>query len=153
MVDFNDRNTNSLTGNILGEDGKVYNIVTLLQNIAANSGGTSEVTWADVQDKPTSFTPSAHTHEISDVTDLQGALDGKADNSDLTWANISSKPTTFAPSTHTHTIAQVTGLQDALDGKEGTIDASGLTTIADPTTATTEDIANAVNSIINLLKS
>ena len=40
-----------------------------------------------------------HTHEITDVTGLQGALDGKAN------------------ATHTHTTAQVDGLDTALAGK------------------------------------
>lgn len=40
-----------------------------------------------------------HTHEITDVTGLQGALDGKANT------------------VHTHTTAQVEGLDDALAGK------------------------------------
>lgn len=34
--------------------------------------------WTDVTNKPTTFTPSAHTHPISQVTGLQTALDGKA---------------------------------------------------------------------------
>ena len=42
---------------------------------------------------------TVHTHAITDVTGLQGALDGKA------------------ASAHTHAIANVTGLQDALNGK------------------------------------
>ena len=42
---------------------------------------------------------TVHTHAITDVTGLQGALDGKA------------------ASAHTHAIADVTGLQGALDGK------------------------------------
>lgn len=40
-----------------------------------------------------------HTHVVTDVTNLQSALDGKAANS------------------HTHTVGQVDGLQSALDGK------------------------------------
>ena len=39
------------------------------------SGGT--VTWNNVTGKPTSFTPSTHTHSIAQVTGLQTALDGK----------------------------------------------------------------------------
>ena len=35
-------------------------------------------TWADIQDKPTTFTPSEHTHPISDVTNLQTTLNNKA---------------------------------------------------------------------------
>lgn len=34
-------------------------------------------TWANLQNKPATFAPSAHTHTIGEVTGLQGALDGK----------------------------------------------------------------------------
>jgi len=44
-------------------------------------------------------TPTAHTHSISDVTNLQTTLDGKA------------------ASSHTHAISDVTNLQTTLDGK------------------------------------
>lgn len=40
-------------------------------------GGT--VAWADVTDKPETFTPSAHNHVVADITDLQGKLDAKQD--------------------------------------------------------------------------
>lgn len=49
-----------------------------------------------------SYSPLSHTHQISAVTNLQTALDGKSDSS------------------HVHTIANVTGLQGALDGKSST---------------------------------
>lgn len=57
--------------------------------------------WADIQNKPTDFAPSAHDHAIAEVTGLQDALDDKAD------------------ATHTHEIADVNGLQDALDNAGG----------------------------------
>jgi oxalate decarboxylase/phosphoglucose isomerase-like protein (cupin superfamily) len=44
-------------------------------------------------------TPTAHTHAISDVTNLQTSLDGKA------------------AASHTHAISDVTNLQTTLDGK------------------------------------
>lgn len=53
---------------------------------------------------------TAHTHVISDVTGLQGALDAKADTA------------------HSHVIGDVTGLQTALNNKE---DAVTATTSAD----------------------
>lgn len=41
-------------------------------------GGTAAaVAWDDITDKPSSFTPADHTHEISDVNGLQLALDAK----------------------------------------------------------------------------
>ena len=36
-------------------------------------------TWSEVSGKPTTFTPSAHTHPISEVTNLQTTLDNKVD--------------------------------------------------------------------------
>lgn len=36
-----------------------------------------EPSWANIIGKPTTFSPSTHTHSIGDVTGLQSALDGK----------------------------------------------------------------------------
>lgn len=69
---------------------------------------TVNFTWAGLSGKPTTFTPSAHSHIIGDVTGLQTALDGKQ------------AAGSYAASVHTHVIADVTGLQTALDGKQAT---------------------------------
>ena len=37
---------------------------------SGGSGPGTEVSWNDVTDKPTQFTPSAHTHLAADITDL-----------------------------------------------------------------------------------
>jgi hypothetical protein len=49
-----------------------------------NEGESIEgvIDWVNVQNKPTEFTPSAHSHAIADVSNLQTALDGKRDVSD-----------------------------------------------------------------------
>jgi len=65
----------------------------------------SETHWDLIYDKPSSFTPSSHTHSISNVTGLQSALDGKQ------------AAGSYAASSHTHAISDVTDLQRALDGK------------------------------------
>ena len=41
------------------------------------AGSATSVPWSGVTGKPLSFTPSAHTHEIDEVTGLQSALNGK----------------------------------------------------------------------------
>lgn len=91
------------------------------------SGGGDEpvtVTWANVSGKPSTFTPSAHTHVIEDVTGLQAELDGKAVPGDIpdvsgfaTNAELTSGLAGKANTSHTHTVAQVTGLQGELDSK------------------------------------
>ena len=51
--------------------------------------------WENLKDKPSSFIPSAHTHAISEVTNLQATLDGKA------------------AASHTHAIADITNISSA----------------------------------------
>lgn len=62
--------------------------------------------WGVIADKPSTFTPSAHSHAISDVSGLQTALDGKQASG------------SYAAATHSHAIADVTGLQTALNSKQ-----------------------------------
>ena len=78
-----------------------------------------------------------HTHEITDVTGLQGALDGKANAS------------------HTHTTAQVEGLDTALAGKANkasTLAGYGITD-AYTTTQTDSKIAEAIAAAPHLKRS
>jgi predicted solute-binding protein len=106
-------------------------------SIVATSGSYTDLTnkptavssdWANITGKPSTFTPSAHTHQIADTVGLRTDLDSRltqtqADarykliSATTDWGNITSKPTTFAPSAHTHVIANVTGLQTSLDSK------------------------------------
>lgn len=66
---------------------------------------------------------SSHTHSISNITNLQSALDEKAhlvhnhDNLYYTEAEIDEKLNGKADSSHTHNISNVTGLSTSLDGK------------------------------------
>ena len=52
----------------------------------SGGGYWEEVSYNDLLDKPSTFSPSAHTHA---------------------WDEITSKPSTFAPSAHTHTVADI----------------------------------------------
>ena len=110
-------------------------------------GSVVEHKWESITGKPSTFTPSAHTHAQGDITGLASALAGKADTghthddryytesevdsklsgkSDTshthdsryyTESEVDSKLSGKANSTHSHTIAQVTNLQATLDGK------------------------------------
>lgn len=81
------------------------------------------VAWNDITGKPSTFTPSAHSHVIADVTGLQTALDGKQASG------------SYAAASHTHIIADVTGLQTALDGKQAAGSYQPLATVLTNTTA------------------
>jgi hypothetical protein len=66
------------------------------------AGPPGTTSWDGITDKPATFPPSAHTHPIADVTNLQATLDGKA------------------ASVHSHAQADVTGLVAALAAKQAT---------------------------------
>ena len=103
-------------------------------NNGGDGGGviTGTVSWGNITGKPTTFAPSAHTHVI---TDLSNIGDLKIDWSNivnkpenigtgggsvtLTWENIQNKPTVFTPETHRHHASEIDGLE--LGGNGGTI--------------------------------
>lgn len=65
--------------------------------LAGKADTTHTHTWAEVTDKPTTFTPSKHTHTTADVTGLDAALAGKAASTHRhTWDQIDGKPATVS---------------------------------------------------------
>ena len=62
--------------------GNVRSIIMGSTTYTPNDSGAvtlpEKVTWANIEGKPSSFTPSSHTHAISQITNLQTTLDGKA---------------------------------------------------------------------------
>ncbi|EFL15318.1 tail fiber domain-containing protein [Streptomyces sp. C] len=65
------------------------------------------VSWSTLTGKPTTFTPSTHTHLWADITDRPSSLPPAAHTHD--WSQVTSKPTSFVPSAHTHAWTEVTG--------------------------------------------
>jgi hypothetical protein len=70
-----------LTAGLAGKQASLVsgtNIKTLNGVSILGSGDLVVATdWASISGKPTTFTPSTHTHEISDVLSLEGTLSGK----------------------------------------------------------------------------
>lgn len=73
--------------------------------------------WNTISGKPSTFTASAHSHVVADVTGLQAALDGKQ------------AAGSYAAATHGHVISDVTGLQAALDAKVASGSAGSLSSL------------------------
>ena len=115
--------------------GKIINMVctgyTVRVQSAATADSANAVAWGNVSGKPSTFTPSAHTHTKSQITDFPSSLKNPTslsiqlnggtattyDGSTAKSINITPAGIGAAASSHTHTIANVTGLQTALDGK------------------------------------
>lgn len=53
---------------------------TVTANISGNAASASSVNWSNVKNKPSTYTPSAHTHTIAQITNLQSTLDSKSNN-------------------------------------------------------------------------
>ncbi|MFA5760448.1 MAG: hypothetical protein WC877_01645 [Dehalococcoidales bacterium] len=93
---------------------------------------SANVSWANVSDKPSTFTPAAHTQSISTITNLQSALDGKLGTSD-TAANSTLWASLAMPSVSNATALQVMRLNSDKSALEfatisGSLNITGLTT-------------------------
>lgn len=102
--------------------------LTAIAALAGTSGilkKTGENTW--VLDN-SNYSSIAHSHAISDITNLQSALDGKAPTShthstsqitglDTTISNFNSALSGKADVSHTHTTSQISGLDSLLSLK------------------------------------
>jgi hypothetical protein len=85
----------------------------------ADASGTSSVDWSAVLNKPSTFTPSTHSHPTSDVTGLDTALSGKQDvvsgvsSTEISYLDgvtsaIQTQINGKAATVHTHTLSQIT---------------------------------------------
>ena len=132
--------------------------------VAAASGGAS-VDWTDVLNKPTEFTPSAHTHVKADITDFAhthvladvtdvtasaaevNVLDGiTATTTELNYtdgvtSNIQTQLDGKAATSHTHTSSQITDLtSNVVSRTNGTVaTASTASTVVRNITLSTSD--------------
>ncbi|MFD1444273.1 phage tail fiber repeat family protein [Thermoactinomyces vulgaris] len=110
--------------------------------------GETVVTWSEIQGKPSTFPPSAHTHEIADVNGLQSILDGKASanhNHDGVYQPVGD----YAEASHTHAISDIPGLQSALDSK---LTATKAAAVADSSGATDTVLEEKFNELLASLR-
>lgn len=93
---------------------------------AASAGA---VTWENVSGKPSTYTPSSHTHTIDNVTGLQSALDGKA-SSGHTHSSFSGE-THFSTGTYTDPANGITTAIKASGGIAADAFYEGTTKLSD----------------------
>lgn len=117
------------------------------------AGSATSVPWSGVTGKPTTFTPSAHKHTKSDITDFPTSMvnpnsitvtlnggtteetnkftynGGSAKTINITPGNIGA-----AASSHSHSISNITNLQSTLDAKaeNSTLTNQNLNSITTP---------------------
>lgn len=73
----------------------IYNPI-LIGSLEQKPSSGDDVSWDNIQDKPTSFPPSAHAHSITDVTNLESSLNQKLNVEDAfsgSYNDLSNKPT------------------------------------------------------------
>ena len=124
-------------------DTKVMYVVVDTDNLDSAAGyveytaGTAaSVPWSGVQGKPSTFTPSSHTHTKSEITDFPSTLKNPTsikiqlnggtsegtdqytyDGSAAKNINITASGIGAAASSHSHAISDITDLQTTLDAK------------------------------------
>lgn len=96
----------------------IFSLVTEFPGIANQFlnglGQFVQVNWGDVSGKPTSFTPSVHSHSGSDITSGTISTDRFSAYSDLSAeSKIGSGSTQVASGNHTHSYAPVSHNHDA----------------------------------------
>ena len=87
---------------------------------------TDELTWNSISGKPSTFTPSSHTHPKSQITDFPSSMPAsdvyawaKAPSKpSYSWSEITSKPSTFTPSSHTHPKSQITDFPSSMPASD-----------------------------------
>lgn len=96
-------------------------------------------TWGEIGGKPSVFTPAAHTHPLSDISDLHASWDAllkAAPAAYVTrwpaWGEVTGKPSSFTPAEHTHVKADITDFPtswawSAITGKPTTLAGYGIT--------------------------
>ena len=84
---------------------------------------TDELTWNSISGKPSTFTPSSHTHTKSQITDFPSSMPASdvyawakaSSKPSYSWSEITDKPSTFTPSSHTHPLSGISDLQASWD--------------------------------------
>lgn len=66
------------------------------------------IMWSDIQNRPSLFPPSAHTHPWSDLTGVPVTFPATAHTHP--WADVTGKPATFPPAAHPHPWSDLTGV-------------------------------------------
>ena len=65
------------------------------------------IMWSDIQNRPSLFPPSSHTHPWSDLTGVPVTFPATAHTHP--WADVTGKPATFPPAAHQHPWSELTG--------------------------------------------
>lgn len=111
---------NGSPSDTIGADGQIFIDKQNLVLYGPKTGGSwgagipiGATDWANVANIPAEFPPSAHAHQISDVTNLQTEI------TTLTDAIAAKQDSgSYSVDGHDHSITDVTGLQDELDQKQ-----------------------------------
>lgn len=102
--------------------GLVTDIIEIYSALGEKADNEHEHAWSEITGKPSTFTPTAHSHAQSEVSGLMDALDGKAPidhthdypvksvNGKTGAVTLNAEDVSAAPATHTHEKNEVTGL-------------------------------------------
>ncbi len=77
-----------------------------------NSGGggstSAAISWAEINDKPTTFPPSEHFHDWADINGKPEKFPPAEHSHNYSWEELEGKPLAFPPVAHTHSYNDLT---------------------------------------------
>lgn len=97
--------TESAAGFLSASDKIKINGIAAGAEVNVNADWNATTGDAAILNKPSTFTPSSHTHVASDITDFASAVGAISPAAD--WNTLSNKPSTFPPSSHTHQASDI----------------------------------------------
>lgn len=103
----------------MGDVAVVTSVNGLTGAVIIEAGGGGPISWDTILDKPDTFPPSNHGHNMGDVAGLGEALTGMQPAGDYVTDGDPRLTDDRNPTAHGHQISDVEGLQDALDTAGG----------------------------------
>ena len=117
---------------------------------ATKATSAEAVPWAGITGKPTSFTPSIHSHSITDVSGLTEVIGGKAGLNSPTFTGIPLTPTPVTDD-RSKQIANTEFVQDTVSTKATTLENSLTTKITAVQTNLNTHIASMQSALKELI--
>lgn len=107
---------------------KMYMVIdsSKLSSAAGYEEYFTSTDWSTITNKPSSYTPSNHTHTKAQITDFPSSMPASdvydwakaSAKPTYAWDEITSKPTSFTPASHTHAKSQITDFPTSMPASD-----------------------------------
>lgn len=97
-----------IDGHLYVWDGTQFTNAGDIKGPKGDPGPTGTTSWNGIVDKPSTFTPSSHTHDFAAIQNKPTLYPPESHTH--SYGSLEGKPETFPPSVHTHDYSTLTGI-------------------------------------------